>query len=173
MEILDLYDENRVFTGKTKTRGETIPKGLRILVVVTFTINSKGQLFMTLRSPEKEVYPNYWENNGGAALAGEDSRTAMQREFFEETGIKAGKEDFILLRSYTFSNSFLDVYLLCKDFSLSEVHLQKGETCDARWVSVAEYEKVIEEGKMARPVVLRYQDLKPLILELMEKNQKA
>lgn len=172
MEILDLYDEHRVFTGKTKTRWEPIPKGLRILVVVTFTVNSKGQIFMTLRSPEKEAFPNYWENNGGAALTGEDSRTAIQRELFEETGIRAEKEDFVLLKSYTFEENFLDVYILCKDFSLDEVHLQKGETCDARWVSIEEYEKVIGEGKMAEPVVKRYLDLKPQILEFMEKNQK-
>ena len=173
MEILDLYDENRVFTGKTITREEPIPQGLRILVVVTFTVNTKGQLFMTLRSPEKEVYPNYWENNGGAALTGEDSRTAIQRELFEETGIKAEKEEFVLLRSYTFEDSFLDVYILCKDFSLEDVHLQKGETCDARWVFAEKYDKVIAEGKMALPVVLRYEDLKPQILEFIEKNRKA
>lgn len=173
MEILDLYDENRRLTGKTKGRWDPMVEGLRLLVAVTFTINSKGQIFMTLRSPEKEAFPNTWENNGGAALTGEDSLTAIQRELFEETGIRAEKEEFVLLKSYTMKREFLDVYILCKDVPLSDIRLQQGETVDARWVSIEEYEAVIAEGKMALPVVERYLDLKPQILAFMEKHKKS
>ncbi len=173
MEILDLYDENRVFTGKTKKRFEPIEKGLRILVTVTFTVNTRGQIFMTLRSPEKEVCPNLWENNGGAALTGEDSVTAIRRELFEETGILAEKEEFVLLRSYTFEDSFLDVFILCKDVPLDKIRLQEGETCDARWVRIEEYEKVIAEGRMAPPVTARYMDLKPKILAFMNEHKRS
>ena len=172
MEILDLYDEDRNLTGKTKERWDPLEPGLRILVAVTFTVNTKGQIFMTLRSPEKELCPNLWENNGGGALSGEDSLTAIQRELFEETGIRAEKEEFVLLKSYKGSSTFLDVYILCKDVPLSEIRLQPKETVDARWATIEEYEKVIAEGKMAPPVVIRYNDLKPQILAFIESHRK-
>lgn len=163
MEVLDLYDENRVFTGKTAERGKYYEEGLRVLVTAVFTMNGKGQLLMTLRSPDKDVCPNTWENNGGAARHLEDSLSCVQRELFEETGIRAEKEEFIFLKSYTGISTFVDVYLLKKDVPLEEIRLQPHETVDARWATREEYEAVIASGKMAPPVAARYEDLKEIL----------
>ena len=89
MERWDLYTQDRKLTGQTMVRGEAIPAGLYHLVVGIWTINSQGRVLLTLRHPNKEVYPNTWENSGGAAKAGESSLEAAQRELEEETGYRA------------------------------------------------------------------------------------
>ncbi len=47
----------------------------------------------------EKSFPNTWENSGGSAWAGESSRQAIARELYEETGIRAREEAFLLLES--------------------------------------------------------------------------
>ena len=58
MELWDLYTKDRKLSGQTMARGESIPAGLYHLVVGIWTVNSQGRVLLTLRHPEKEVYPN-------------------------------------------------------------------------------------------------------------------
>lgn len=86
-EYWDLYDENRRPLGETHLRGLALPKGTYHIVVEVWTVNSKGEILLTLRDPKKETYPDKWECTGGSILAGETSKTGAVRELFEEIGI--------------------------------------------------------------------------------------
>lgn len=156
MELWDIYDINRNKTGQTHVRGRPMRRGEYHLSAFVWTFNSDGQLLLTRRSPEKESYPNLWAVTGGAAVAGETSLQAMQRELFEETGIRAEAEEFRLVGSYRRKNGFCDVYFLKKDVPLERLVMQPGETCDARWVSRAEFEALSAAGQVAKPDVSRY-----------------
>ena len=46
MEYRDLYDKDRNLTGKTIAKGEEIPNGYYIRVVVCFMENSEGKFLM-------------------------------------------------------------------------------------------------------------------------------
>lgn len=159
MELWDIYDINRNKTGQKHVRGRPMRKGEYHLSVFVWTFNSAGQLLLTRRSPEKESYPNQWAVTGGAALAGETSLQAVQRELHEETGISAGEEEFSLVGSYRRKNGFCDVYFLVKDAPLEQLTLQPGETCDARWVDRREFEALSAAGAVAKPDVSRYNQL--------------
>ena len=87
MELWDLYDENREFTGKTQIRGEKIPQGYYHLAVHVWIRNRKGEYLISQRSADRPTFPLMWECVGGAATAGEDSLTAALRETAEEVGI--------------------------------------------------------------------------------------
>ena len=53
MEKRDLYDENRQLTGETIYKGEAIPEGRYIIVVLVFIQNSKGEFLIQKRSEIK------------------------------------------------------------------------------------------------------------------------
>ena len=75
---------------------------------------------LTKRAPEKKSFPNTWENSGGSAWAGESSRQAIARELYEETGIRAREEAFLLLESDRGEEAFLT--------STSSVAHRRGRT---------------------------------------------
>ena len=168
MELWDLYDKARQPLGKTHVRGVPLKKGEYHLVVFVWVFNSQGQVLMTKRAPEKQSYPNLWEHTGGSVLAGESSLAAIRRELFEETGIRAEEEELTLVDTYTKVGSFCDIYFLQKDVALSELTMQPGETCDAKWVTRAQLEEMIAQGRVAKPDVQRYEQLKGKLTDLLK-----
>ena len=154
-EYWDLYDRDRRPLGKTHPRGVPLPEGSCFLAVEVWTFNSAGKLLLTLRSEEKENYPNLWECTGGAVVAGETSLQGALRELSEETGISVRPEELRLLGTQCRTTSFMDTYLLRKDVPLEEIVLQKGETSDARWVSRSELSEMARQGEIVGPLVER------------------
>lgn len=168
MERWDLYTADRKKTGKTIYRGQAAPEGLYRMVVGIWTVNSKGEILLTLRHPQKDVYPNTWENSGGAAQMGESSRQAAARELREETGIEASEEELLYLGTYTrkgvISGAFIDSYLVHRDVAIDDLTLQDGETVDAKWVTPAQLDALCKEGVVAKPVADRWEELKNKIM---------
>ena len=136
--------------------------------VFVWIFNSAGELLLTKRSPEKESYPNLWETTGGAVLAGETSRQAIVRELREETGLCAAPEEFVFLDSVRGKTWCSDTYALRRDAPLSQIVLQPGETCGARWVTRAAFERMIAAGEVAQPDVRRFYTLAHFFNELLK-----
>ncbi len=159
MELWDLYDDERRPLNRTAVRGEmTAGSGLYHVVVMIITMNSRGQLLCTLRSPDKATYPGLWELTAGSAVAGEDSFTAAKRELFEETGIKAD-DDLRYVMTVKEATAFIDCYFVRRDIPAEEIVLQQGETSAAKWVGRQEFENMIAQKKVAFPVSRRYNQL--------------
>ena len=152
MELWDLYDGDRRPLGRTHVRGVPCPPGVYHLVVTVWTVNSRGDILLTLRDPAKESFPNTWENTGGSALAGETSLRAAVRELLEETGIAAAEEELVLLGSQIARDSLYDHYLLRRDVALGELRLQPGETVGARWVTLSELDAMRRDCTLAVPI---------------------
>lgn len=169
MELWDLFDKNRRPLHRTHVRGVPMRRGEYHLVVFVWIFNSSGQTLLTKRSPEKKTYPNFWSPTGGAVQAGETSLQAVARELQEETGIRADRAEFKLLTSECVASRsyFSDIYLLQKDVPQSEIVLQEGETCDAKWVNKAEFEAMIAAGEIAQPDVERYRSLQERFDEVL------
>ena len=152
MELWDLYDGDRRPLGRTHVRGVPCPPGAYHLVVTVWTVNSRGDILLTLRDPTKESFPNTWENTGGSALAGETSLRAAVRELLEETGIAAAEEEHVLLGSQIARDSLYDHYLLRRDVALDELRLQPGETIGAKWVTLVELDAMRRDRTLAVPI---------------------
>ena len=108
-------------------------------------------------------YPlNSWVVGLPAGLVepGEELAVAVDRELREETGIEADEADFHLVRSFREHSTFSDVYFLFHDIPLSALHLQPGETTEARWVSKAGLEALVASGEVAQPDVRRLRQLR-------------
>jgi len=162
MERWDLYDSERRPLFRTHERGEKKNPEEYHTAVEVWTVNSKNDILVTLRDPQKEEYPDKWENTGGSALAGETSRQAAVRELMEETGISAAEDDFIFLgtnRDLQYLE-FVDIYLLRCDLPISELTMQAGETVAAKWITLAQLEAMIEDRSLALPIGRRFNYIK-------------
>ena len=169
MEYADIYNANREKTGKVILRGRDEPQeGEYVLCVGCWIFNSRHEIFLTKRSLTKSYMPGLWENTAGHVIAGETGREAMARELLEETGIKAAPEEFVLFAETANPDYSLgEEYVLFRDVPLDEVVLQEGETCDCKWVSEEEYERMVLDKEVAPGVSRTLAPYKDIWLKLL------
>ncbi len=148
MEIWDVYDENRVRTGETMARGAAFAPGARHLVVDVCLFNSKGEMLIQRRHPDKKAWPGMWAlSAGGSAVAGDDSRAAAEREVFEELGLKLDLSGVRPVLTVNREHQFHDYYLIEREVNPGELTLQPEEVTQVRWASQAEILRMIDSGE--------------------------
>lgn len=161
MELWDIYDIDRVRTGRVAQRGKPaseggLGEGEYHLVVHICVFNGRGQLLLQQRQKDKEGYPNLWDvSAAGSALAGENSAAAASRELREELGLV---HDFTKERPFWtthFERGFDDWYFIRMEADIRDLCLQPEEVQDARWADLAEIERMLDSGEM----VPYYRDL--------------
>jgi len=146
-ELWDVYDKDRVKTGKLHKRGETLPEGQYHLVVHVCIFNSKNQMLIQQRQPFKDNWNNMWDLTvGGSAIAGDTSSQAAEREVYEELGLKLDLSNVRPDFTISFPNGFDDYYLVRKDVELSKLVLQETEVQRAKWADKEEVLRMQEEG---------------------------
>jgi len=68
MEIVDLYNRDRIPTGETMLRGQKPPEGRYYLVVHICIFNQNDQMLIQKRSQDKGLWAGLWDVSvGGAA----------------------------------------------------------------------------------------------------------
>ena len=147
MELNDIYDKDRQLTGRTHRRGTPWKKGEYGLVVCVWVYDGKGKVLLTRRAPGKS-FAGTWENSGGAAQAGETSLQAVQRELFEETGIRAEEADFELLSTSRDHHYFYDHYCLKARVPLEKIVLLPGETDAVQWATFEQVHELIRRRQI-------------------------
>ena len=76
MELVDLYDEDRIPLGRTAERHAPKGPGEYRTVVHVCIFDSRGRLLIQQRSREKDSWPEAWDVSvGGGVDAGETSRS--------------------------------------------------------------------------------------------------
>lgn len=155
MEYNDIYDENRNLTGRVHVRGRPWRKGEFGLVVCVWIYDGHGHILLTRRAPGK-TFAGTWENSGGAAQAGEDSLTAICRELWEETGIRAAAEDFEFLHTTRDRNCFYDHYCLKWTGSAEQIVLLPGETDAVQWATFDRVHELIRRGEICNVIAKQF-----------------
>jgi len=169
VEFNDIYDRNRRRTGRLHVRGTRWRRGEFGLIVCVWVYDGKGKILLTQRAPEKS-FAGTWENSGGAARAGENSRNAIARELFEETGIRAKPEDFELLESRRDRDAFFDFYCLKNTTPLADIVLQEGETTDAKWATFDEIHEMIKDKQICRIIARQFLQQEQMLLDRQDKE---
>jgi isopentenyldiphosphate isomerase len=127
---VDVIDEQGR-TIATVTRREIRTRRLPHRCVYLLVFNSRGDLFIHLRTATKDVYPSHWDVAvGGVLAAGEDFAAGARRELFEELGIDAEPEPLFPFR-YTdnYTGVQAHVYRVIHDgpFRLQPEEVVRGE----------------------------------------------
>ncbi|MGM0878832.1 MAG: NUDIX hydrolase [Bacillota bacterium] len=143
MELWDLYDKNRIKTGRIHKRGTPLAEGDYHIVVHVWIRNNKDEILLTKRHQDK-THPNLWECTGGSILVGEDSMEGALREVKEEIGISLLRSNGKLAKSERrdIYNNFCDVWLFDQSFEISETKLQQDEVSDIKWVTRSELDNI-------------------------------
>ena len=148
MELWDVLTAEGKATGRTMVRGgNAIRSGEYHLVVHIWPLNDYGSILIQKRTKTKRLMPGIWAATGGAAIAGETSLKAATRELGEELGISVNQEDLKLVKRIKRKNSFIDMYTVRVNVRVPELHLQKSEVAEAKWVNKATLMGMIESGE--------------------------
>lgn len=140
IELVDIYDENKNKTGKTKYRFNiNLAHNEYTIGVQAIIINSNKQILISQRSHLKEKFPLKWECNGGGLLSGEDNIEGLIREIYEELGIILKKENAIFLKSVRHIHGFKEIYVFKKDILIQNLSFKDGEVINAKWVTIDEF----------------------------------
>ncbi|MBQ8389446.1 MAG: NUDIX domain-containing protein [Oscillibacter sp.] len=136
MELVDMYDENRIPLGRTAQRFSKREKGTWRLIAHLCIFDSRGRLLLQQRSADKRVWPGKWDvSAAGGVCAGETTRLAAVRELFEELGVSARPEDLRSVCTVTFNHAFDDYFILKRDVDLRDLKLQAEEVSAVRWAT--------------------------------------
>lgn len=148
MELWDLYDRDRIPTGEIHQRGTPLPQGRYHMVVHVVIFNTRGEMLIQQRQPFKEGWPNLWDITvGGSAVAGDNSRTAAERETMEEIGLRIDLSNEQPKLTLPFDVGFDDIYTLTMDVDLASLTLQESEVQSVRWASEEEVLAMLADGR--------------------------
>ena len=147
MDLVDLYNEDRVPLGRTAER--MAPKGVGEyrMVVHICVFDSEGRMLIQQRSMEKYSLPGMWDvAAAGGVDAGETSRQGAEREFLEELGFPLDLSGIRPSVTVNFDGGFDDFYILCRDIPLEALTLQKEEVSAVRWAALPEVLDMVDSG---------------------------
>ena len=166
MEYWDIYDVNRVKTGKTMVRGSEFADDAYHLVVHVCIFNSNDEMLIQQRQPFKDGWPNMWDLTvGGSAIVGDTSQKAAEREVAEELGLEINLSGIRPHLTVNFDRGFDDIYLIEDDVDITKLQLQPEEVQAVKWAKREEILKMIEKGEF----IPYYPDLINLFFRIRKK----
>ena len=169
MEKRDLYDANRNLTGETIFKGEKIPDGRYIVVVLVFIQNSDGKFLIQKRSKIKN---GKFATTGGHPKSGESSIQGIISEVREEIGIELKEKDIQLYYTGRSDDDrvFWDDYYIKLDVpNIEELKLQEEEVESLHWFTTDEIKELMKEDKFFKN---HYEEFEILLEWLKNENSK-
>ena len=146
MELVDLYDENRIPLGKTAERYAHKHRGEFRVVVHVCIFDRQGRLLTQQRSMEKRICPGKWDvSAAGAVGAGETPRQSAEREVREELGYPLDLTGMRPSITVNFPGGFDDFFIVQRDIDLAELQLQKEEVSAVGWHTLEEVLDMMEK----------------------------
>ena len=146
MELVDLYDENRIPLGKTAERYAHKQRGEYRVVVHVCIFDRQGRLLTQQRSMEKRMCPGMWDvSAAGAVAAGETPRQSAEREAREELGYPLDLTGMRPSITVNFPGGFDDFFIVQRDIELSDLRLQTEEVSAVCWRTLEEVLEMMEK----------------------------
>lgn len=102
-------------------------------------------------------------------MKGETSLQTIERETFEELGIRLNLQDLQLVKTYRVEEVWLDEYITRQEVNLNDIVMQEDEVCDVKWATYAEIEELFECGQFLKN---RWEFVRELVRDFANKNKK-
>ena len=157
-ERIDIYDCDRLPTGRTADCPRGMRKGEYRLVIHLCLFDDAGRMLIQKRQDTCARWPGLWDVSvRGCADAGETGRMAAEREAREELGLSLDLSGVRPALAVSFPHGYDELYLA--DFQMPPLGLclQREEVAEIRWASEDEILRLREEGLFTpfRPDYLR------------------
>ena len=147
MELVDLYDENRVPLGRTAERYAKKGAGELRIVVHVCLFDCLGRLLIQRRTENKHIWPGLWDVTvGGGVDAGETTRQGAEREVREELGYALDLSGLRPSVTVNFAGGFDDFFIAVRDVDIDGLSLQAEEVSAVRWVTLEELLAMVDDG---------------------------
>lgn len=169
MELIDVLDENGVFTGEVLPRDEVHKKGLWHRAIVVAIINENNQILLQKRSLTKEKNAGMWDISvAGHISSGQDALSAAAREINEEVSVLLGYrteiKDFRYMycfrKEQEFSENFIERqfydFFVLRTTGIDDktLHFQTEEVQAVKFVDLTEIQRMTQNHEIvARPEV--------------------
>lgn len=166
IEKRDLYDSKRNLTGETIFKGEKIPNGKYIIVVLVFIQNSNGDFLIQKRS---EIKNGKYATTGGHPKSGESSIKGILEETKEEIGLELEPNKLQLFYSGKSEDEQVfwdDYYIKMNIQDINKLKLQKEEVDTVEWLSKDEIQDLMKQGKFFKN---HYEEFE-ILLKWLENN---
>ena len=145
VEILDVVDENDNVIGKV-TREEVHKNKLIHRSVMFFILDKDGRVFVSQRTKEKDMFPEYWSITlGGHVNSGETYEETVVREAWEEAKIK--EKPFLITSLKKRIPEEKENSMIYGFVTDQKQKLEKKELKQGKFMTLKEIEKKIKEEK--------------------------
>ena len=142
-EPLEFMDADNRVIGVEK-RSEIHRRQLRHRSVHIFIFNSRGELYLQKRSPEKDQYPEHWDSSAAGHLdPGELPGSAAHRELGEELGIAAELGE--VYRHPACLETGWEFVTLFSGFTDETIRLNLDEAIEGRYFTLREVEGLLND----------------------------
>lgn len=149
IERWDVYDKNRIKTGRTVERGQRLGEDEYYMAIHVCIFNAKNEMLIQQRQPWKPIWPDMWDITvGGAAQAGETSAQTACRETLEEIGYKIDLSITRPVFTVNFARGFDDYYVLKRDLAIESLTLQFEEVQAVKWAGRDEISQLMQDQKL-------------------------
>lgn len=156
MEYIDIVDEKGNKTGEVRSREDVHKHGLLYRSVHVWCVNSQNEILLQKRSLKVKNLPGKWDISiGGLVPSGKEVLDAIKMEALEEIGITINEDDLkflgitrennILNNGTYIQNGICYIYLIEVDLKIGEFKLNKDEVSELKWVSIQDFQKMVEE----------------------------
>jgi len=152
-EILYFYDGRKHKLGSAP-RSECHAKNLLHRAVAIVLKNSKGRLFLQMRSAEKELYPGqFTASASGHVASGEGLEETALRELEEELGVEGVKlkREFEFVSRVPGDDEIITVFSARYDGAM-HINAKEASSCGSRFYSLGEI-RALPESAMAPHLV--------------------
>lgn len=176
-EYFDVLDKFGNKTGKKKPRSLVHRDGDYHKAVHIWIYNSKGDILLQRRSPNKDSNPNKLDIScAGHLSAGDDSLTGAIRELKEELNLIVSPKDLkylttnLHLGKYTetfINNEFSDMYILKTNKQIEDMTYQKEEISEIFFVPYKKFKQMVEEKN---PELLQHTREFEILFSLLDKE---
>lgn len=144
MEYWDLYDRDGNMLDIKHVRGEPDIKGTFHMVVSNWIKDNNGNILIQKRTKPLGSLIDPWSTTAGAALMGETSLDAVQRETEEEMGLFFPKEEIRFVERVFYDVFFKDIFETIWNGRIEDVKFDPVEVADVKWVSVDQLVEMYE-----------------------------
>lgn len=147
MELIDLWDENRLRILRTIERGEEFLPHERRVSIHCYIINSEEQILIQKRSECETHFAGWWSTLGGAVTHGVSSFDTVNLEAREELGITFNTKQIQWVLSFKRPKDFVDVFVIHADVKLSNIVMNPEEVVNVKWATWEEIDVLVKQKK--------------------------
>lgn len=163
MELLDIYDNNGIKTGKTIQRGDKTVKlneNEHIAVAVIFIENDNKEFLIQKTSKEKG---GEFSSTGGHVDSGETPLESIKREVKEELGINVDNDNIEEYGFISYDMPLRYIFYLKKNIDINDIKVQKEEVDYVKYMTKEEIQRLIETGEMLKSHGIMFNELESKI----------